>query len=335
MIAAEKGSSLTSPRNRLARRLAWFGGPTLAIAVMAWALLSSVDPQFAPAAEPDARRSFDYLVKICDLGPRYSGSEGMTKQQELIARHFSDLKAEVKLQPFDARHPLTGKPVRMTNILVSWHPQSKERVLLACHYDTRPLPDRDPNPQIARRGPFIGANDGGSGVALFMELAHHLPKLKTKYGVDMVFFDGEELVFQEIDPYFLGAEEFSRQYRDKPPEYRYVYGVLVDMVGDKNLNLFQEVNSANYAPEVTDSLWGIARKLQVREFVARQRHEVRDDHLALNEIAKIPTCDIIDFDYPYWHTSKDIPANCSGTSLAKVGKVILTWLQNVPPPRAR
>lgn len=318
---------------RWSRRLAWFGAPTVALSAFVWAMICTVDPPLSPAAQPDAKRAQEYLVKICQLGPRYSGSPGMTRQQGLIATHFEDLKAEVKFQSFDAPHPRTGQPVRMNNILVSWHPASKRRVLLACHYDTRPLPDRDPNPQVARRGQFLGANDGASGVALFMELGHHMATIQPALGVDMVFFDGEELVFHEKDPYFLGAEEFSRQYRDKPPEYSYVCGVLVDMIGDKNLNLYQEANSLELAPEVTASIWQVAHKLQIREFIPRQKYTVRDDHLALNEIAKIPTCDIIDFEYPYWHTSKDLPSACSGTSLAKVGKVLLTWLEHPPQPR--
>jgi hypothetical protein len=83
---------------------------------------------------------------------------------------------------------------------------------------------------------------------------------------------------------------------------------------------------------VTRSVWRIAKELQVREFIAKPKHEVKDDHLPLNEIAGIPTCDIIDFDFRYWHTLKDAPAACSGASLAKVGRVLLAWLEAVPAP---
>lgn len=284
----------------------------------------------------DADRAFGYLTRICDIGSRISGSSGMERQQQLIAEHFAKLKAQVKFQSFDAPHPQTRTPVRMSNMIVSWDPEASERVLLACHYDTRPHADRDANPELARAGTFLGANDGASGVALFMELGHHLRQIKPTCGVDFVFFDGEELVYSDRDPYFLGAEHFSKEYRDNPPKHKYVCGVLVDMIGDKHLQLFQEINSLELAPEVTQSIWRVAKKLNVREFVAKARHEVRDDHLSLNEIAGIPTCDIIDFEYgpwnSYWHTTKDAPAACSGASLAKVGRVLLAWLEEVPPP---
>ena len=282
-----------------------------------------------PTGTLDADRAYDYLVEICRLGPRMSGSAGMEKQQELLAKHFSKHKAQVRFQPFDASHPLTGNPVRMNNLIVTWNPDATERILLACHYDTRPRPDRDPNPQVAARGTFLGANDGASGVALFMELAHHMSDLKSNYGVDFVFFDGEELIFNERGRYFLGSEHFATEYRDHPPQHRYHYGVLVDMIADKRLTIYQEANSLRYAPQLTADLWETARRAGVREFIARKKHEVRDDHLPLNEIARIPTCDIIDFDYPHWHTARDTPTACSGASLAKVGKVLWIWLSEV------
>ena len=276
----------------------------------------------------DARRAFGYLEEVCKLGPRPSASEGMAQQQELIVEHFTKLKAKVSFQDFDTPHPKKGTPVRMRNLIVSWHPQAKERVLLCCHYDTRPFPDRD---TFRPKGTFIGANDGASGVALFMEMGHSLPKLDPTYGVDMVFFDGEEFIFErDGGKYFLGSEYFAQQYRSKPPAHRYVCGVLVDMIGDKSLTIYQEQNSLRFAPQLTRSIWETARTLGVKEFVAKPKFEINDDHIALNEIAKIPTTDLIDFDYPAWHTTKDKPSECSGTSLVKVARVLLTWLEQVP-----
>jgi hypothetical protein len=291
---------------------------------------SQTNDETSPQIDPD--RAFGYLTKICDIGPRISGSDGMDRQQHLISEHFTKLKALVKYQSFDAPHPTTRTPVRMNNMLVSWNPEAVERVLLACHYDTRPNADRDPNPQLARQGKFLGANDGASGVALFMELGHHMRQFKPTYGVDFVFFDGEELVYHPNDPYFLGSTHFANEYIDHPPKHQYVCGVLVDMIAGKQLKLYQEQNSLHYAPQVTRSIWQMAQELKVREFIARPKYEVRDDHLPLNEIAHIPTCDIIDFSYEHWHTMKDAPAACSGASLAKVGRVLLAWLEAVPAP---
>ncbi|MCA9022953.1 MAG: peptidase M28, partial [Planctomycetaceae bacterium] len=104
---------------------------------------SAAEPENRP--EFDAKRAFGYLTKICRLESRVSGSPGMAAQQKLILDHFRELKAKVQFQSFDAPHPITGNPVRMNNMIVSWHPEAKKRILLACHYDTRPFPDRDRN----------------------------------------------------------------------------------------------------------------------------------------------------------------------------------------------
>lgn len=292
------------------------------------------EPTSVKTAEPkpDARRAKGYLEQICKIGPRVSGSKGMAAQQKVLIDHFTKHGAKVSKQFFDAPHPKTGNPVRFTNLIVSWHPQAKQRVLLACHYDTRPFPDQDRrNP----RGTFVGANDGASGAALFMEMAHHMKDIQPTYGVDFVFFDGEELVFganAPIKQYFIGSKHFAQEYVKHPPKYKYVWGVVVDMVADRKLELYMEKNSLLLAPKVTRSIWATARRLRVREFVPRRKYEIQDDHLPLNLNAMIPTCDLIDFDYPYWHTTADVPAKCSGASLAKVARVLLAWLEEVPRP---
>ena len=294
---------------------------------------------FKAAGNPlNAERTFSYLEEVCAIGPRVSATEGMLKQQELLKTHFEKLGAKVSLQEFNGRHPQTGAMVKLANQIVEWNPEKKERILLCCHYDTRPFPDREPD-VTKRKDPFIGANDGGSGVALLMELGNHMGTLRSRYGVDFVFFDGEELVFDDTrpDPYFLGSEHFAREYASHPPGYKYKWGVLFDMIGDKQLSMYREVNSMNWPetrPLVLD-IWKTAGALGVKEFVNVTRHEIRDDHLALRNTGKIPTCDLIDFEYPtargpnYWHTTQDVPANCSGASIAKVGYVIHTWLQQV------
>jgi hypothetical protein len=275
----------------------------------------------------DAKRSMRYLEQICAFGSRVSGSDGMLKQQDLIIKHFRQFGCGLMDQKFDVAHPISGRPVRMRNLIVSWNPKATKRVLLCCHYDTRPFPDKD---RFRPRGVFIGANDGASGVALFMEMAHHMKSITPRYGVDMVFFDGEELVYRKGDKYFLGSEYFSKWYKNSPPKnYRYTCGVLVDMIADRRLSLPIEKNSLRLAPKVTRSVWATARRMRVREFSSRAKYEVRDDHLSLNEIAGIPTCNIIDFDYPHWHTRQDNPSACSGISMVKVGKVLMQWLTEV------
>lgn len=298
---------------------------TIASATVAGATSAALSAEI-PIPKVDGTRALGYLEKICALGPRISGSDGMARQQQLIIEHFQKL-ADLRAQGFDVAHPVNGTPVRMTNLIASFHPQATDRVLLCCHYDTRPFPDRD---LLRPRGTFIGANDGASGVALFMELAHHIKHIQPKYGVDMVFFDGEELVYRSSDKYFHGSEYFATQYRDRAPAHRYVGGVLVDMIAGKKLQIYQERASLKYAAAVTKSVFDTAKRLGVKEFIDRPKHEVNDDHIPLNTIARIPTTDLIDFDYTAWHTTRDVAAACSGESLEKVARVLLTWLIETP-----
>src|SRR4051794_27560352 len=170
----------------------------------------------------NAQRAFGYLKDMCAFGPRPSGSAAMLKQQAYLKEHFEKLGGKVTFQRFLANNPVGGEKVPMANIIVEWHPERKDRILLCAHYDTRPLPDRDLDPAQQRAGAFLGANDGASGAAVLMELAHLMPKLEGPIGVDFVLFDGEELVYSdERDPYFLGSTWFAQQYVEKPPQHKY------------------------------------------------------------------------------------------------------------------
>lgn len=309
--------------------------------ILAMGLILSLGPSGVLAQAPVAdapgefqgQEALDVLHAICKLGPRISGSAAMQRQQEMLTEHFTNLGATVTRQAFSARHPATGATTELANLIVSFHPDRPHRVLIACHYDTRPYPDRDPrNPY----GTFHGANDGASGVGLFWELGRHVTE-DIEPGVDLVFFDAEEWVYDaRRDPLFVGSTHFARQYAEHPPTHRYHAGVLVDLVGDAHLDLYWERNSLKYARDLTQQIWEVAADLNVPQFVPRARHEIRDDHLPLNEIAKIPTCNIIDFDYPtpssknaYWHTEQDTPDKCSAESLAAVGCVLVEWLKRV------
>jgi glutaminyl-peptide cyclotransferase len=284
-----------------------------------------------PTNPLDGQRAFGYLQELCAIGPRPSGSPGMEKQQTLVQKYFEKLGGKVSFQRFLANNPLGGDKVPMANIIVEWHPERKERILLCAHYDTRPFPDNDPDPVQRRSGIFLGANDGASGVAVLMELAHLMPKLSGPLGVDFLLLDGEELVYVEgRDPYFLGSTWFAQQYAQTPPQHKYKWGVLLDMVGDMNLGIYQDRYSATWheTRPLVKAIWGTAGKLGVTEFIPRVAYEVRDDHLPLRNTAKIPTCDIIDFDYPAWHTTRDNPQHCAPSSLAKVGWVVYEWIKS-------
>lgn len=293
-------------------------------------LAADVRAPAADAVEFSGERAMRHLEAICDLGPRPSGSAAMDRQRALLARHFRAAGATVTGQAFQIRDRRTGAPVHVENLLVTWHPDRTERVILAAHYDTRPFPDRDP---VDPEGVFLGANDGASGVAVLMELAAAMPGLPGPVGVDFVLFDAEEYVIHPRDPYFIGSSYFARQYaadrRAGRLPYAYRAGVLLDMVADRDLEIWQEQHSVDWpdTKPVVDSIWDVARRLEVRAFVPRPKHAVQDDHLPMRMIGGIPTCNIIDFDYPQWHTTADAPAQCAAESLSAVGRVMLAWLR--------
>lgn len=303
----------------------------IAIAVIVvGALCGRAEEPAVPVASFSGARAMAHLEAIVAIGPRVSGSPGMTQQRELIVEHFRTAGATVTKQPFQIRDRKSGKAVAMENIVVAWHPDRTERILLGAHYDTRPFPDRD---REDPRGTFVGANDGASGVALLMELAGAMPGLAGPVGVDFVLFDAEEYVFGPRDPYFLGSTHFARQYaagrKSGETAWSYRAGLVLDMVADADLVVYQESKSVSWPDTrpVVDEVWDVAKRMGVRQFVARPGYEVEDDHVPLRNLGKIPTADIIDFDYPSWHTTHDTAAACSGESLEAVGSVVLQWLR--------
>jgi len=289
-----------------------------------------------PAGDPvpfDAKRAMGYLDDICKIGPRMSGTDGMKKQQELIKKHFEDKGAKVTFQKFTGKQH-DHEAVEMANIIVSWQPDKQRRVIVCSHYDTRPIADQEPQ-QKKWHDPFISANDGGSGVALLMELANHMKDLKTNVGVDFVLFDGEEYVFQQDDQYFFGSEHFAAEYakqRNKKEATVYLGAILLDMIGGKNAKFPVEQKSwfdKNSKP-VVKAVWAIAKEQKCTAFRDDElsKTEVYDDHVALQKVG-MPAIDIIDFDYPHWHKLSDLPENCSGESLEQVAKVVSVWMQRV------
>jgi hypothetical protein len=274
----------------------------------------------------DAKRAMGYLEAVCKIGPRISGTEGMTKQQELIEKHFKDLGAKVEYQKFTARQASRRRPTEMANMIVSWHPEREKRVILCSHYDTRPIADQEDDRRNWTK-PFVSANDGGSGIALLMELGHHMKDLAPKVGVDFVFFDGEEYIFDsDSDHYFFGSEHFADEYKKGKGKVKYQAAILLDMVAGKDASFPAEMNSLMKAGALVEEFWNVAEQVKATAFVKERGPNVQDDHLALNR-GGIPAIDIIDFSYPHWHKLSDKPENCSGESMAQVARVLSAWLR--------
>ncbi len=299
----------------------------------------------------DAQRAFNYLRQICAIGPRISGTEGMKKQIAMVKKHFEAQGAQVELQTFQAKQRSRPQAVEMTNLIARWHPERKRRIMVCTHYDTRPIADQEPNPRDWTK-PFVGANDGASGVAVMMELAHHVAALELKVGLDFVLFDGEEYIFDKRpseeggDRYFFGSDHFADEYakarRQNPGGMEYLEAILLDMVAGKNAKFLYEGHSAMSAGRLVEKIWNIAKELDCKAFVPSWGQDVLDDHLALLRVG-IPAVDIVpsaprnrhilpgreaDFmDYPHWHRLSDIPENCSPDTMDQVGRVLMTWMR--------
>jgi Zn-dependent M28 family amino/carboxypeptidase len=256
----------------------------------------------------------------------------MRAQQQIIKKHFEDIGVKAQFQTFTAKQNSVKGTVEMTNIIVSFQPDKKRRVILCSHYDTRPLADQESDEKKWRE-PFLSANDGGSGVALLMELGNHMKDLKTNVGVDFVIFDGEEYIFktERTDPrnsdrYFIGSQYFAQNWKKAKDRCDYAGAILLDMVGGKKLNLPVEINSYRHYRGLCEEVWMIAKEQNAPAFRWVEGYEVRDDHLSLQKVG-IPAIDLIDFDYEHWHKLSDRPENCSAESMEQVARVLSVWLQ--------
>lgn len=289
-------------------------------------------PRQTPAPKPsgtpvasiprfDGTRAFEYLVKQTGFGPRNPNSPGHRACRDYLASTLRLFADEVQLQPFTAQG--YSEALALTNIIARFKPEASARILLCAHWDTRPRADNDTN-RSRRDQPILGANDGASGVAVLLEIASLLKQHPPPIGVDIVFFDGEDYGLEgDLSKYFFGSRYFAA---NKPRDYTPRFGILLDMVGDRFLDLLKEQHSMRYAPDIVALVWDKARELGYAQFLDEVGEAVNDDHLALNE-AGIKSINIIDFNYPdpthrFWHTHDDVPENCSPESLEAVGTVV-------------
>ena len=257
-------------------------------------------------------RAYSDVEYQVSLGPRTPGSQG----HEQINQWIKSALSKAGWVPLIQETSYQGHPVH--NIIATQEGElsTSEWIILGTHYDTRFFADQDPDPE-KRVEPVPGANDGASGVAVLLEIARVLPADLDK-NIWLVFFDAEDNGNIPGWDWILGSNAFVAQLDGMPDAV-----VIVDMVGDADLNIYLERNST---PELSASIWASAAALGYSDrFIPIPRHRMLDDHTPFLR-AGIPAVDIIDFDYPYWHTTADTPDKVSAESLQIVGETLIAWL---------
>ena len=261
------------------------------------------------------------------FGPRDPGSKGHQAALNYIQNELKKYTADVELQNFT--YPgYDNVTLYLTNIVAKFNPEKKNRIMFFAHWDTRPRAEHATKPEL-RDKPILGANDGASGCGVLLELARILKNNKINYGIDLVFLDGEDYGKEhDLNNFCLGAKYFAAKYpADKMP----AFGVLLDLVGDKQAVFAREGSSDKFAPNVVSLIWNIAQQLNSPVFSQDEGPEIYDDHIPLNQ-AGISTADIIDADLVgadtpvkrrnYWHSENDTMENISKDTLQQLGDVL-------------
>ncbi len=288
-------------------------------------LISCSQSQYA-APEFNGQKALTHLEKQVSFGPRVPGSPESAQCRTYYYQHFQEVGINIDSQVFDFFDSYSKTNIRMTNVIASYRmPEDNDEpsILLMAHYDCRPRTDYAADTTLYNQ-PIDGANDGASGVAVLMEIASQMKITPPPCNVDIVLFDGEDWgKVGDKQYYLIGSRQFARtNVRDK-----YRFGILLDMIGDKDQQIYREVFSDLYAREINDMVFGTAKRLGLNTFIDSVKYNITDDHLSLNG-SGVPSIDLIDFDYPYWHTEFDTPDKCSAESLENVGKLILEILYN-------
>ena len=273
----------------------------------------------------NGERAFEYLEQQVSFGPRVPGSEASGLCRSYFVNFFEKNNLVIDSQKFIYPDPYSGKNVEMINIIGRINPEvdSDDHILLMAHYDSRPRSDNSTD-TLVRNNPIDGANDGASGAAILMELANLFKDTKPPCGIDLVLVDGEDWgKAGDLENYLLGSREFAR----KGIRGKYRFGIVIDMVGEKDQQLYREGYSEKFHKPLNDLVWKTAAELGINTFIDSVKYNVVDDHLPLQS-AGVSVIDIIDLDYPQWHTENDTPDKCSPKSLANVGKVLAKIIYN-------
>jgi Zn-dependent M28 family amino/carboxypeptidase len=272
----------------------------------------------------DSASAYELLKRQVEFGPRVPGTDGHTAMAAWLQEFLTERADTLIVQRF-THITVDGDTLSLYNFLARFRVPGTQPILLLAHWDTRPFSDNAADPADRDR-PVPGANDGASGTAILLELASMMKGDAPPRSVDILLVDGEDYGDFAVGlDVFLGSRYFAA---NMPDGYDAEFGVLLDMVGDRDLEIYVEGHSNRLAPEVVDRVWSIAHRLGFDDVFHRNtRNTMNDDHIPLNE-AGIPTIDVIDFDYPvgpenaYWHTPEDTPDKVSASSLGVVGAVM-------------
>jgi Zn-dependent M28 family amino/carboxypeptidase len=268
--------------------------------------------QTGSAPKFDSNRAWEHLRRQVSFGPRPSGSSAIEENRRYIIEQLAAAGIEGRQQAFEGQTPLG--PIKMANVVATIPGARPERIALATHFDTK----------LYREFRFVGASDGASSTAVVLELARVLARRKNPYTIELLFFDGEEAVNEEWrDP---DNRYGSRHYVQQAQKTGSLAGlkalILLDLVGDRNLNFRRESNSTRW---LTDIIWATAKQLGYGDHFWYQESPIEDDHIPFLR-AGVPSVDLIDLDYPAWHTAQDTLDAVSARSLQVVGDVILASL---------
>lgn len=276
--------------------------------------------------------AYAFVAKQVAFGPRVPNTQAHRDCADWFVETFEKYGATVTRQKFQAT-AYTGTVLNGQNIVASYNPNATKRIFISAHWDTRPFGDEDADP-TKHKTPIAGADDGGSGVGVILEIARqlNLQKLDANFGVDLILFDAEdygESGAGSTESWCLGSQHWSRT--PHKSGYRADFGILLDMVGSKGARFTKEGTSMQYAGNVMNKVWKIAAKQGFSGYFDNaQTNGVIDDHYFVNRIAKIPTIDIINRTGAtesnfgaYWHTHDDDMDIIDKNTLRATGQTVL------------
>jgi len=272
----------------------------------------------------DANESYAMLSAQCAFGPRVPNTAAHARCEQYIIDNLKPYVDQVVTQNFPYQDTNRNVNLHLTNILGIINPSGTDKILLCAHWDTRPTADNDFT-FSNRDKPIPGADDGASGVAVLLELAKVFHKTRPNAEVILAFWDGEDWGPDDAHMY-LGADYFSAH----PGQLKPNKAILIDMIGNIGVTVPREAYSENSEPALMDEFYGDAAKLGYSaQFPDKAGLEITDDHWPMIA-AGIPTIDLIDFNYAYWHTLQDTPDKCSPDSLMIIGRALEYFVYEQP-----